>query len=81
MNEVIEAKALDNFVVKLIFADGEVKKVNLRPFIGRGFTSELLHPEKFNKLFLEPGGGIAWENGYDFCPNFLKDLEDVRLHA
>jgi hypothetical protein len=22
---------------------------------------------------LEDGGGIAWSNGYDFCPNFLRD--------
>ena len=81
MNTVIEAKALANFIVKLIFSDGEEKIVNLKPFIGKGFTSELLQPEKFNKLFIEPGGGIAWDNGYDFCPNFLRDLEDARLPA
>lgn len=26
------------------------------------------------KVSIEPGGGIAWYNGYDFCPNYLKQL-------
>jgi len=25
----------------------------------------------FRQVMLEDGGGIAWPNGYDFCPNFL----------
>jgi len=40
-----------------------------------GFSKELLEPEKFNKVFIEPGGGIAWDTGYDFCPDFLKELQ------
>jgi len=39
--------------------DGEEKVLNLRPCIGRGFTAELLNKEKFQKAFIEPGGGIA----------------------
>ncbi len=75
MNEVIEIRALQDYYIWLRFKDGEEKIVNLRPFLGKGFTAELLDTSKFEKVFIEPGGGIAWENGYDFCPNFLKELK------
>jgi hypothetical protein len=74
MNEVIEIQALQDHHVWLRFKDGEEKTVNLRPFLGKSFTAKLLDQSKFEKVFIEPGGGIAWENGYDFCPNFLKGL-------
>ncbi|GMQ31588.1 DUF2442 domain-containing protein [Algoriphagus confluentis] len=75
MNEVIKIQALKDHHIWLRFKDGEEKTVNLRPFLGKGFTAELLDQSKFEKVFIEPGGGIAWENGYDFCPNFLKELK------
>ena len=80
MNEVIELKVLtdDQFSQKyqvwLKFNDGEEKIIDLRPYLGKGFTAELLDYDKFKEVFVEPGGGIAWPNGYDFCPNFLKEL-------
>ena len=82
MNEVIELKVLaDNnptdYRIWLKFNDGENKIVDLRPFLGKGFTVELLDSEKFKQVFIEPGGGIAWPNGYDFCPNFLKKLSSI----
>jgi hypothetical protein len=79
MNEVVEIKALKDYRVWLRFKDDEVKIVNLRPFLGKGFTAELLDPSKFKKVFIELGSGIAWENGYDFCPNFLKELEGKKV--
>lgn len=75
MNEVIEIKVLTEYRVWLKFRDGEEKMINLRPFIGKGFTAELLDYSNFEKVFIEPGGGIAWKNGYDFCPDFLKELK------
>ena len=81
MNEVVDLKTLDNYLVWLKFSDGEDKVVNLKPFLGKGFTKELLEPEKFKQIFIEPGGGIAWANGYDFCPNFLRELQDSRHPA
>ena len=75
MNEVIEINPLADYRIWLRFMDGEEKIVNLRPFLGKGFTAELLDQSKFEKVFIEQGGGIAWENGYDVCPNFLKELK------
>ncbi|HKL40499.1 MAG TPA: DUF2442 domain-containing protein [Cryomorphaceae bacterium] len=75
MNEVVEIKVLQDFRIEIKFNDGELKTVNFKPFLGKGFTKELLNFEKFKQVYIEPGGGIAWENGFDFCPNFLKELE------
>ncbi len=78
MNGVIEIKILENYRIWIKFNDGEEKTVYFRPFIGKGFTAELLDYEKFKQAFIEPGGGIAWQNGYDFCPNYLKELADEK---
>jgi len=79
MNEVIGLAVLgesknDCYKVWLKFNDGEEGIIDLRPYLGKGFSAELLTYEKFKQVFIEPGGGIAWDNGYDFCPNFLKEL-------
>ena len=81
MIEVTKIKTLDNYLIWLRFSDGEEKVVNLEPFIGKGFTKELLDRQKFKQVFIEPGGGIAWENGFDFCPNFLRELQEERHMA
>jgi len=74
MNEVSKIKVLDNFQIWLKFKDGTEKVINFRRFLGKGITVELLNYENFKKVTIEPGGGIAWFNGYDFCPNYLKEL-------
>ncbi|MBW8051928.1 MAG: DUF2442 domain-containing protein [Cytophagales bacterium] len=73
MNEIIKIKVLDNYKIWLKFKDGVTKTVNFRPFIGKGFTREILNSEYFKKVKIESGGGLTWPNGYDFCPDFLKD--------
>jgi hypothetical protein len=50
------------------------KTVDFWKFIGKGITKDLLEYEIFKKVSIEPGGGIAWYNGCDFCPNYLKEL-------
>jgi len=75
MNEVVRVEVLQDFRIQIEFNDGEIKVVNFKPFLGKGFTKELLVYENFKKVYIEPGGGIAWSNGFDFCPNFLKELE------
>ncbi len=74
MNEVLKIKVLDNFQIWIKFNDGSEKVINFKRFLGKGITKELLDYENFKKVTIEPGGGIAWFNGYDFCPNYLKEL-------
>jgi hypothetical protein len=74
MNEIIDIKVLDNYQIWIRFKDGIEKTVNIQGFLGKGITKELLDYENFKKVEIEPGGGIAWFNGFDFCPNYLKEL-------
>jgi hypothetical protein len=73
MDRVIFVKALENYLLEIEFADGLRKVVDIRPFIGKGISAALRDVSYFRRVALEDGGGIAWPNGYDFCPNFLRD--------
>ena len=74
MNEVVNLKVLDDFQIWIKFNDGIEKIINFKEFFGKGITKDLLEYENFRKVSIEPGGGISWYNGYDFCPNYLKEL-------
>jgi hypothetical protein len=73
MDRVIFVKALDNHLLEIEFADGFRKIIDIRPFIRNGISAALTDESYFRRVALEDGGGIAWPNGYDFCPNFLRD--------
>ena len=73
MNRIVYVSPLTHYLLELEFADGFRKVVDIRPFIGEGISAALLDEAYFNKVALEEGGGICWPNGYDFCPNFLRD--------
>ncbi len=74
MTEVKKILVLKDYLILLRFSDDSEKIIDFRPFIGKGITSELLDYKNFKKVKIEPGGGIAWDNGFDFCPNFLIEL-------
>lgn len=67
--------------MKVLFADGFSAVIDLKSHIGAGFTSELLDPARFAEVGTEPGGGIAWPNGFDICPEFLRELAEKRQVA
>ena len=73
MHTIKEIRLFNDYQIWMKFDDGSEKAVNFRPFLGKGFTAELLNSDKFNEVFIEEGGGLAWPNGYDFCPNYLHD--------
>ena len=75
MERIVLVKPLPDYMLELKFADGYIKIVDIRPFIGEGLSAALLDVSIFQEVKLESGGGINWPNGYDFCPNFLR--EDV----
>lgn len=78
MNKIVEVKILENYIVLLKFNDGYSSEIDLEPFLGKGIAKELLAKDKFGTLDLESGGGIAFSNGFDFCPNYLRMLVDKR---
>jgi len=78
MNKVVEIKILEDYNVWLKFDDGFNSQINLKPFLGKGIAKVLLEEDKFRTLTIESGGGIAWYNGYDFCPNYLRELTEKK---
>ena len=81
MNAVTNVEPMPGLRLKLTFADGFSGIVDMQPHLGKGFTAELLDPEKFSDVSTEPGGGVAWPNGFDVCPEFLRDLAEKRQAA
>jgi hypothetical protein len=71
MHSVEKVIPLEDYKLKLRFAGGEEKVVDIEPYIGRGIAADLRDPDFFRQVTVESGGGIYWPNGYDFCPNYL----------
>ncbi len=69
------------YYIKIKFEDGFEAEVNLKPFLGKGIAKKLLEEEKFRTLHIEAGGGLAWENGYDICPNYLRTLVEKKVES
>ncbi|WP_310991409.1 DUF2442 domain-containing protein [Aequorivita marina] len=73
-NRVVAFKIIRDYLVAVQFQDGFQAKVNLEQFLNKGFAKELLNKKKFAELSIEDGGGLTWPNGFDICPNFLREL-------
>ena len=73
MDKVVFVKPLENYLLQIEFEDGFRKVIDIRPFIEKGISAALKDEAYFRQVALEDGGGIAWPNGYDFCPNFLRE--------
>jgi hypothetical protein len=73
MNRVVFVKPFPDMSLEIRFADGLVKRFDMCPFIGDGISAPLTNWEYFRQVQVEEGGGITWPNGYDFCPEFLRE--------
>lgn len=78
--ETLELKK--DYKVQISFEDKQTYLIDLRPFLMKGFAKELLEKDKFSEIYIESGGGLAWPNGFDICPIFLRNLiqEKQDLH-
>ena len=59
-----------NFNLLITFSNGEIKRFDVKPYLGIGLFKELNDLSLFNsvKPFL---GSIQWANGLDLCPDTL----------
>ena len=76
MEAVIEVKPLENYTVWVRFSDKSDAIINLKPFISGGISKRLLDYNYFKQVKIDEFGGIGWENGYDFCPNYLREIAE-----
>ena len=67
---VKSVKAESNYVLLLEFSNGEKKRFDVSPYIGKGVFAPLSDESFFRKVkvFL---GSIQWPNGADLCPDTL----------
>jgi hypothetical protein len=80
MENIIEIRPLNNYNIWVKFEDEFTATVNLKPFIQSGISSKLIDNNYFNNVKIDEFGGIAWENGFDFCPNFLRQYIESSNH-
>lgn len=77
MEKLIAAEPLPDYQVRVTFADGFSDIVDITLFIRGGISEALRDISFFNRVFINEFNGLAWENGCDFCPNFLREyIED-----
>ena len=67
---VKHVKPEHDFTLLITFDNGEVKKFDVKPYLGIGLFKELKDLSLFNsvKPYL---GSIQWSNGVDLCPDTL----------
>ena len=73
MNKIISIEVLKSYKILLQFQDGESKTIDFYSLIGKGISASLLNEDFFKQVRIDNGGGIEWPNGFDFCPNYLKE--------
>jgi hypothetical protein len=67
---VTDVKSDNDFVLLLTFSNNEVKRFDLKPYLGIGRFKELRDMSMFNSV--KPVlGSIQWANGLDLCPDTL----------
>jgi len=81
MNKVVNLELKNNHHIKIKFNDGFEGEIDLKPFLGKDNAKELLEEQNFKTLSIETGGGLAWENGYDICPNYLRQLVEKEIES
>ena len=79
METIIDLKPLDNYFIWVLFADNFSTIINIRPFITTGISAKLLDYNYFRQVKIDEFGGITWENGFDFCPNYLRELANEQI--
>ena len=74
METIIEVKPLDNYNIWIRFSDNYDAVINIKPFISAGISTKLLDYNYFKQVKIDEFGGIYWDNGFDFCPNYLREI-------
>lgn len=65
-----EVFPLDDFMLRILFDNGEVKIFDVKPYIRGNWYSELFDPAYFHSVFAN-GYTVEWANGQDLCPDEL----------
>lgn len=81
MKRLSKIEFLNGYRIRLYFSDDFVAEVDFEPYLQKGFARELLNRVLFKQGAIESGGGLAWSNGFDFCPNYLYEISKKQIAA
>ena len=76
MHRVIDFKYLHDYIVELIFRDGDVRVADLKRYVGgNGVFKPLEKLDYFRQVKMNGvGNSIEWPNGADLCPDVLWNI-------
>ncbi len=67
---VIKVHPNKDFTITLTFANGEIRRFDVKPYLDKGIFQVLKDTRMFNTV--RPMlGSIQWQGGQDFCPDTL----------
>ncbi len=81
MHAVKNFNLIGDFKIWLQFEDGFESIVNIKSLLGKGITVDLMDPLVFNKVSIDSGGGLVWANGFDICPNRLREMAQEKSYV
>ncbi len=74
MLEVISAKYISGFTLRLLFSDGAEGAVNLEDSLWGPAFEPLKKEKAFKTFFISPTlHTLAWPNDVDFAPEYLRE--------
>lgn len=66
----VKVEPLKNYILKITFDNGEIRKFDVKPYMTHKVFKELKSLAIFNTVKIA-GLSIEWENGADICPDEL----------
>jgi Protein of unknown function (DUF2442) len=70
-------QALEPYVVRVVFADGEVRDVDIRPLLDGPIFEAVRDPDLFARVAVdEYGESVVWPNGADLDPDVIYGLAE-----
>lgn len=67
----VEVKALENYRIWVKFSDGSEGIADLSDLAGKGVFALWNDYQEFQKVYIGPGGEIAWSDQIDLCPDAI----------
>jgi len=59
-----------DYTLTIVFANGEVRVFDVKPYLDRGIFRQLKDSSEFNSVRAVLGS-VQWAGGQDFCPDTL----------
>lgn len=57
---IINIKALDNYILKIVLDNGDIKYFDVKPYLDKGCFKELKNIEVFKKVRIDELQGAEW---------------------